>query len=254
MQFLKPIDENSTRHLFNTEYVQNKLKLRYVGPALSDGGDRQDSPDCLVLDVSSDKWDILRAEFKFIPENGASDFSHNGQFDLAIIWDLTPKLRERRRDFEQELKDQNGCRRLILIRENIASDSLVDYTWENINMLRDFPTKEITDYVLAREAFYVWPLLVAAKISPNPFKFSKMIELLDQRFPEVRSMTKQGKANVLASWSQKHSKNLIEFLYADNYAWTKRYNAQLAAALLTQLLTDRFRCTLPSESDITSVI
>lgn len=255
MYFFKPEDEMSLRHLFENEYVQNRTKLYYVGPVLSDGGVKLTSPDALVLDRSGEKEKVLRAEFKFNLDNGAADFAHNGQFDLAVVWQIPDSWRDRKDQLAQDLLKQNGCRRIVSLADSLPSKSLLDYNLENIALVSQFPAKEIENFLVEREPHFVWPLLVAAKISPGNFKLKRLTELLEARFAIVKAMDPRGRANVTTAFFQKTAKfQFIKHMFADSYTWNNSINAAASVVLLEVILRERFKCPLPSEDELKAAL
>lgn len=107
----RPIDEMSLRHLFSTAYAQEVLRLSYIGPVLGSSGSIESSPDGMILDMKSHPFRSLRCEFKFIPSS-KNEFSHNGRFDIAIVWSLPSGISKDQ--LLHELLEQNGCSRLIV--------------------------------------------------------------------------------------------------------------------------------------------
>ena len=119
----KPIDEMSLRHLFSTNYASSLLKIEYWGPVLNHLGQIEPSPDCNVLDKRTEPFLIKKCEFKFIPR-GLVDFEDNGNFDIAIVWDLPNNLNHN--DLLQQLRIQNHCLELIILNDLRAFRRLPD--------------------------------------------------------------------------------------------------------------------------------
>ena len=104
----KPIDEMSLRQLFSTDFSKELLRLSYIGPVLNKNtGKIDDSPDALILDMRKSPHQIKRCEFKYAPKS-KGDFSHNGNFDIAVMWSIQPPLT--RQQLEKELFEQNGLK------------------------------------------------------------------------------------------------------------------------------------------------
>ena len=125
--FFKPVDEMSLRQLFSTDYAKSQLLLSYIGPVITPAGSIDTSPDALILDMRKSPYQTKRCEFKFIPTNKI-DFSHNGQFQIAIIWDYGYDKEQIRKD----LLEQNGCSEVIALSEIKAFSSLADYKYETV--------------------------------------------------------------------------------------------------------------------------
>jgi len=130
----KPIDEMSVRHLFSSNYAQEELRLSYIGPVLNSSGKIETSPDCMIMDMRSHPFRSLRCEFKFVP-SGKEDFSHNGKFDIAIMWSLPQGLSKQQ--LKDELFKQNGCTELVVLDEWKAFKDLPVYTIESPSKLSD---------------------------------------------------------------------------------------------------------------------
>jgi len=237
----------SLRHLFSTAYAQEILKLSYAGPVLNTAGSIESSPDCMIMDMRSHPFKLLRCEFKYIPQ-GKEDFVHNGKFDITILWSSPPG--RSRSQLTQELLTQNGCAEIIVLEEMKAFCDLPKYTIDAL--LRIGNTDIIKRVALTKEAPSVFALCIAAQLYPNNFRMASMLELLSTRFPSVRRMHAKGKASVVSAFVQTKPPFLIR-MYSDSYRWTSEFDSTSASAELRQLLTTNFRATLPTSDDLDQV-
>jgi hypothetical protein len=71
------------------------------------------------------------ARFKYFPFN-YSEFSHNGQFDIAIIWKLKGVTKEK---LLTDLKKQNGCKEILVLSSYLVFDKLKDYNQSSIDSI-----------------------------------------------------------------------------------------------------------------------
>ena len=67
------------------------------------------------------KYDI-ECEFKFMPVS-YSDFAHNGQFDIAIVWEISAVISKEK--LLNEINIRNGCNEIIVLSEYIEFRSLL---------------------------------------------------------------------------------------------------------------------------------
>jgi hypothetical protein len=247
MPLFRPIDEMSLRHLFSSSYAQEALRLSYLGPVLSPTGTIESSPDCLVLDRRKRPFRPLRCEFKFIPL-GKDDFAHNGQFDIAVVWNL--QRGQTKDGLLRDLLQQNGCAELIVLDSIKAFRDLPAYTTDvparlgNVDVVRDIAIKMPLATVFA--------FCVAARLAPGKFDMGRMVELLSRRFPEVRKMQPRGRANVISSGLQTKPP-LIELMHGKAYRWAGEIDSVSAAAELTELIRSNFDAEDPMAEDLEAV-
>ncbi len=247
MPLFSPIDEISLRHLFSSSYAQEALGLSYIGPVLSPAGTIESSPDCLVLDRRKRPFRPLRCEFKFIPL-GKNDFAHNGQFDIAIVWNL--QRGQSRDGLLNELLQQNGCNELIILDSIKAFRDLPAYTTDilthlgNVGVVRDLAIKMPLPTVFA--------FCIAARLSPGRFDMDRMIDMLSKRFPNVRKMQPRGRANVISAGVQTKPP-LIERMHGKIYRWASDIDSVPAAAELTELIRVNFDAQDPTAEDLDAV-
>jgi len=240
---LRPLDEMSLRQLFSTPFAKELLGLSYIGPVLDQFGKVDTSPDALILDMRKSPYKVLRCEFKFIP-NSKDDFSHNGKFDIAVIWSYGKVEREK---LKADLLHQNGCYEIIALEENKAFHSLIEYTNENIKLSQDFTA--LKTVILKRDPAYVTCLYMAASVYPKRINYEFMIEYLSRRFPQVAGMGAKGKSNAVTAFTQT-SPPLMEWVFAKNYSWVKDFDSKIGKAYLAELLQINFRIDLPTDKDL----
>jgi hypothetical protein len=239
----RPIDEMSLRHLFSTPFAKEILGLSYVGPVLDHFGKVDTSPDALILDMRKSPYKVLRCEFKFSP-NGKEDFSHNGKFDVAVIWSYGKVEKEK---LKADLLDQNGCYEVVALEESKEFHSLLEYNNENIKSSQDFTSLKAT--ILKRDPAYVTCLYMAAAVYPKRIDYEGMIEYLSRRFPQVASMGAKGKSNAVTAFTQT-TPPLMEWVYAKNYSWVIDFDSKVGKAYLAELLQLNFRIDLPTDKDL----
>lgn len=234
----------SLRHLFSTKWAQNELRLSYIGPVLNDAGTIESSPDCVILDMRTHPSKLLRCEFKHIP-SGKDDFSHNGLFDIAILWSLPTGVLKQR--LESELLQQNGCSEIIVLETMKAFRDLPAYT---IDALKSLGTNDIVKKLaLRRECASVFALCIAARLYPEKFQMDRMVELLSSKFPSVKRMQPRGRANVVSAFIQTKPP-LLTWRQGKFYCWTSEMNSRSASDELTQLIKSHFGDAPPTDDDL----
>lgn len=211
----KPIDEMSLRHLFSSDKVTNLLKIEYWGPVKNAAGNTETSPDSLVLDKRKTPYTLKRCEFKFKPES-IKDFSNNGSFEIAVVWDLALPKTTGRQEFEKQLQQQNGCDELIVLNDIKAFNSLPEYTSEQ-STFHTIATLEAQLNKIEHDDI-VYSAYLIAKAYPHPINSQKFIELLVEKFPRVRDMSIKGRANVIGRFIQMKPQ-LVKKLYRSSYVW-----------------------------------
>jgi len=243
----QPIDEMSLRHLFSKEIGAKALQMRYLGPVLNNEGKIDSSPDSLILDLRSTPFKIRRGEFKFIPSS-YQDFSHNGQFDVAVVWKLSKGLDEKK--LLDELHSQNGCTEIVIMSNAKALSNLPEYNREVLSI--PFNISSVKDVVLKRQSESIIALYIAASLAPLRFDIDKVAEYLAHRFPNIRSMGPQGRANVVTCWLQT-TPALIENPHLKSYVWSDYFNSSEATEFLEQIITQNLQLDIPAAIDIRSL-
>jgi len=246
----QPIDENSLRHLFSSSYAEDILKMSYLGPVVNESGEIETSPDCLILDKREKQWRTRRCEFKYIARN-KDDFAQNGNFDIAIIWSISPPLTKQ--SLREDLLDQNGCQDIIILSERKAFHNLEKYPVADPKRLNGI--EELRRVILkSRKIKYatVFAAFIAAKIYPEKFEIGKVVNMLSNRFSEVRKMRPQGRANVVSALLQTKPP-LIRIMHGRIYCWNDSINAHLAVKEMEEIIRTRFDKDIPSFDIIDSL-
>ena len=243
----KPIDEISMRHLFSTAYAQEVLHFSYICPVLNDAGAIETSPNAMVLDMRKSPFRPLRCEFKFSPAS-KEDFAHNGHFDIAIIWSLQQGWTRER--LLQDLLMQNECSEVIVLSYIKAFRDLPVYSIDALSRLGG--TDEIRKRALNSEFSSVCVLYIAAKIYPDKFQINNMVNFLVKRFPEIKKMKPQGRANIVSAFIQTKPP-LLNRMHGNFYRWSSEFDSIIAVGELSELITSRFGETLPSDDDFNYV-
>ena len=229
----RPIDEMSLRHLFSTQLANEMLNLSYVGPVLDQLGKVDTSPDALILDMRKSPYRILRCEFKFIP-NSKEDFSHNGKFDIAVIWAYG-----------------NGCYEIIALDESKAFHALPDYSKDAIALAQDF--RGLKSVILKRDVASVIVLYMAASVYPERIDSEKVFDYLAKRFPHIKSMPGKAKGNIVGAFIQTNPP-LLEWVFSKNYQWIQNYDSLIAKTYLAELIQVNFREDLPTDEDLKLIV
>jgi hypothetical protein len=242
MQF-KPIDEFSLRHLFSSEQGEKILKISYLGPILNASGQMETSPDCFVID-RRDRQKILRCEFKYDPFS-YTDFAHNGQFDIAIVWQLTKISKEK---LLTELRNQNGCKEILVLSNYLIFSKLKDYNHVSIDSIETNHQLAIKTIAKNTSNFAtVYASYIAAKMPNLVYSGKKMLALLKEKFPlEFLGVKPQGVSNIITSHTMTKLK-LIKKIRKDYYQWNNEINADTAASVLAEVIEISFGRELPSE-------
>jgi hypothetical protein len=98
----------------------------------------------------------------------------------------------------------------------------------------------------------VFALCIAAKLYPKKFQMDRMVSFLSHRFPSVRKMQPQGRANVVSAFLQTKP-GLLEWMHGKTYRWTSEIDSVVAAAELTELIKKNFDGEAPSNEDLREV-
>lgn len=246
----KPIDEMSLRQLFSTEFGKELLGMSYIGPALDQNGKIDPSPDALVLDMRESPYQVKRCEFKFSPRS-KDDFSHNGKFDIAIMWSIQSPLTKGQ--LQKELLEQNGCYELIVLDEISKFHKLPEYDLTNIS--RNFQIESMKDRILTIKLGLpsVIVIYIASKIYPKRFDSEKMYELLLRKFPSVSTIQSKGTGNLIGSFVQTNPP-LIKRVYGKSYEWNNDFDPVISSSFISELITVNFRGEIPSDEDIKNMI
>lgn len=246
----KPIDEMSLRQLFSTEYGKNILGMSYIGPVLDQLGKIDPSPDALILDMRKNPYQVKRCEFKFRPSS-VTEFSHNGKFDVAIMWSISAPLTKE--SLLKGLFEQNGCLELIVLDEISEFHALPDYNLSNVS--RNYSILSLKSSLLKVKSGLpsIYILYIASKIYPKRFDSDKILELLLKKFPSVNAMKPQGRGNVVSAFLQT-TPPLIKKMYGKSYEWNGDFDPITSNALLAELIRLHFRGDLPNDFEVHSVI
>jgi len=239
----RPIDEMSLRHLFSTQFAKEIINLAYVGPVLDQLGKVDTSPDALILDMRKSPYKILRCEFKFMP-NSKEDFSHNGKFDVAVIWAYGNISKDK---LKADLLEQNGCYEIIALDETKAFHSLPEYNKDTINLEQDF--EKLKQVILKRDQASVLCLYMAASVYPARINSEKVFDYLSKKFAYIKAMPAKAKGNVVGAFIQTNPP-LLEWVFAKNYQWIKDYDSLVAKTILAELIQINFRLELPTKEDL----
>jgi len=246
----QPIDENSLRHLFSSSYADDILKMSYLGPVVNESGEIETSPDCLILDKREKQWRTRRCEFKYIAY-GKGDFTQNGNFDIVIVWSISPPLTKQ--NLLEGLSDQNGCQEIIVLSERKEFFDLEKYAIFDPKQLNGIEGLR-TVLLEIREIKYptVFAAFIAAKMYPEKFDMSKVVNVLSNRFQDVKKMQPQGKANVFSKLLQTKPP-LIKKMHGRIYCWNDSINAHLAVKEMEEIIRTRFYKDIPSSDIIDSL-
>jgi hypothetical protein len=237
----KPIDEMSLRHLFSSNYSTSILKIQYWGPIINHLGQIEPSPDCYIIDKRNEPYQIKKCEFKYIPRS-KDDFRHNGNFDIAIIWDLPQGIN--RTAFLRQLSDQNNCLELIVLNDLNSFRRLPDYSIpEQVNFAL---IERMNGFLLAREPDVIFTSYLIAKKYPNNINSARLAELLGQKFQRIRNMSPQGRGNAIARFLQMNPP-LIVHRYGIYYCWNNDFEPKAAINSMERLYREHFTLDIPSD-------
>jgi len=246
MNYFKPIDEMSLRHLFASDLGESILNMVYIGPVLNPGGSIESSPDSVILDRRNGDWKLKKCEFKYFP-NSKEDFKENGNFDLAIIWSLPKSLTKEK--LEEDLLGQNKCPEIIVLSDYVQFSRLPEY-----KLIND--VKELHNSSILRESLRrlsrpcIYCAYIAAAIYPTKFNINMMIESLLSKFPELQKMHPKGRGSGLVGALQQMRPQLVEQMDGDNYRWDNDLNPEFAIGDITYIMTDKFQLELPDSNII----
>lgn len=246
----KPIDEMSLRHLFSTKEATNILNIEYWGPVLNDRNNIESSPDCLVLDKRTNPYTLKRCEFKYEPTS-INDFSHNGRFDIAIVWNLKLPNTISLEEFKQRLQQQNGCSEVIVLTDRIEFSTLPNYTAEQRNFHNITPLEGLLNRIEHDDI--VFGAYIIAKSYPQPIHSQDLIKLLVEKFPRVGKMSPQGRGNVISRYGQMKPP-LVTKLYRNCYVWNNQdFNAEESIRILEAHITNVRNFDVPQDDMVRRV-
>ena len=244
----QPIDEMSLRHLFSSELGEKALNLSYLGPTLNDAGQIDQSPDCLILDKKTNQ--VKRCEFKFDPTS-ASDFKHNGNFDIAIVWKLSKVSREK---LLEGLKEQNGCERIINMSENAHFNTLLVYNHEMLNSIRFAEQSNIRQIALNSKYISVLFSYIAASNPNSEFHGPSLQNLFKAEFAhDLKELSINKISNLIVSHTQTKPQLIVKNR-KDFYQWNHELDPKLASSVLGELLINNFKKQLPTKDFIYKIL
>jgi hypothetical protein len=253
----QPKNEMALRHLFSSDFCENELRISYLGPVLNSSGGVEDSPDCLVVDKRDNRrWRILKCEFKHKNKKPMRKerFINNGNFDIAIVWDIDPPLTKEA--LLGDLSIQNRCSEVIVLTDYQAFRDLPMYSG-NISAEELNGIDKLRQVIIPLKSYAtVAAAYIAASLYPRPFKLDKMIKVLEDKYPEVRSTPRRGRANFVTRLRQRKTKKaqLIRPLHGDTYEWNySAINPEMAIKEIQQISRERFHTDIPSREMIESV-
>jgi len=243
----KPIDEMSLRQLFSTAFAQELLRLAYLGPVVNAAGAVETSPDAMILDMRRSPYQPLRCEFKFSPGN-KDDFSHNGRFDIAIVWSLPQGCN--RNQLTADLLGQNECSEVVVLSDTKAFRDLPPYSMDALSRLGGADV--VREKALKTEFPSVCALFWAAKLYPNKFRMDRMVDYLAKRFPAVKKMQPKGRANVVTAFIQTKPP-LLSRMHGNYFRWSSECDSVVAVGELSELIVSRFGEALPPDTDVEEI-
>ena len=240
----------SLRHLFSSNYASQVLKLEYWGPVLDNNSNITPSPDCLIVDKRSEPYRLRRCEFKYQPSN-IKEFEHNGNFDLAIIWDLSQGLA--RDKIKHQLREQNKCEELIILSDYPQFKKLPDYSISD--QLISHSVQNMVSFLLEREPHVIFSAYLICGAFPKFIHSGKLVEILVDNFESIRRMSDQGKANATYSlFLQAKPRPIIEKKYGIVYCWNNYYQPKISLNRITELMNTNFNMTTPSKDLVNRII
>jgi len=247
--YFQPVDEMALRHLFSSSFGEDVLRMSYLGPVLNASGQRQESPDCLILDKRAYPWKVLRCEFKYEAYD-KSQFADNGQFDIAIMWKIRyPVTKE---SLLEQLRVQNGCQEVVILSNEAAFSHLEEYHVPDSSEYNGIDKVEKVLLNITKNAYpTAYAAYIVTAIYPDVFKMDKMVNVLANRFPEVKGMHPKGRTNVVSKLLQTKPP-LIRCLYWQHYIWTSDISAREALKVIEQLIRTRFRREVPDSETISA--
>lgn len=232
----------SLRQLFSTSYASNSLKIQYWGPVLNHLGEIEQSPDCIVLDKRKNPFVLRRCEFKYIPE-GSYSFSENGNFDIAIVWNLPPNLTHE--NLLQKLREQNKCSELIVLYDLRDFRRLPEYTIpEKINF---YLIQKLKDYLISREPDVIYSAYLIANSHPKTIDSEKLANLLADKFSRIRDMKPQGRINAIVGSAQMQPA-VLEYKHGNKYSWNDNFDPIASINMMEELFRENFQIEIPNKN------
>ena len=246
--YFKPVDEMSLRQLFSTDYAKLHLRLSYIGPVITPTGSIDTSPDALILDMRKSPYKTKRCEFKFVP-NSASDFSHNGEFEIAIVWGYGSAITKEQ--LKAELLQQNSCSEIIALSELKAFSTLANYNYNSV--FKGLLIQDIKKVVINRNAASVEAAYILSKSADTFVESDKLIEFLMKKYPSVKQMEPRGRGNVISAFIQTNPP-LVVRLNQNNYRWNLDFDPCIASVELAKILRENFLSEPTSDDDIRIIL
>jgi len=242
--YFKPIDEMSLRQLFSTDLAKGQLKLAYIGPVINSTGQIETSPDGLLLDMRNSPYRLVRGEFKYVPTS-AGDFSHNGKFDIAVIWDYGQGTSKQQ--LEADLLRQNGCAEIVSLAEHKVFRNLPEFSYDHFSQRR--VVENLEPMLLKRELHSVMAAYIAVRKYPKTINSTQLVDFLAKKLPSVAKMQPQGRGNIISAFMQTNPA-LIKHMNLNNYRWNADFDPVTAASVIASILKDNFASDIPSDEDL----
>ena len=250
----KPVNEKHLEHLVSSDFFQKNCNLEYLGPVLLPNDNVADSPDMLLLDRRNKNTSYKTCECKFSP-NSYKDFAHNGNFDIAILWECKIDIDKLKLD----LFKQNKCKEVLVLSNLNVFSKLPNYhNLLNNNIINSFYIDKLKEKLKKGQEYTSFVAYIATKIYPKKFSSNAMYDLLIENFESVRSLGSKGKMNSVNALIQVIKKGDPErFLINQSkksYKWNNKIiDSKLALTIITEIISNFFNGKFPSEEDIKRV-
>jgi hypothetical protein len=259
----KPANEKMLEHLLSNKQAQDELGIEYVGVVLNNKGQIEKSPDAILKDRRHNKVRLRRCEFKLTPKS-AKEFSHNGKFDLAIVWSLGGGLD--RSKLLQSLRTKHGCEEIIVLEDDFKFFSdLPVYTYQNTN--NDLETlKNISwaeKYLMSKDFSSLFVASIFVHAYPNHVDIQKLYSVLEKyknkpEYKKIKSLLEsgKGKANIFNQFTQKNKDYplFLEKKPNNEFKWGLNYSPDIMKSLIKKIAAHHNNKSLPDDRKMKEIV
>lgn len=251
----KPVNEKHLEHLVSSDFFQKNCNLEYIGPVLLPNNSVLDSPDMLLLDKRKSSLSFKTCECKFSPTS-FKDFAHNGEFDIAIIWECNIDLEK----LKVDLFKHNKCNEVIVLSKLNIFNKLPQYkNFQNKeNEWSYFYIDKLKHKLSMGKEYTSFVAYIAASIYPKRINKDKLRDLLNEKFESVRKLNKRGQSNSYSALTQVIGKGNPERILSkkgeNTYQWNNELiDSKIGLSIISKFISDYFYGKFPSEEDINRV-
>jgi hypothetical protein len=258
----RPVNEKMLEHLLSNKQVQNELEIEYVGVVLNNKGQIEESPDAILKDRRQKNIRLRRCEFKLTPKSD-KEFSHNGKFDLAIVWSLGGGLD--RAKLLQSLRTKHGCEEIIVLEDDFKFFSdLPCYTYEDTQ--KDLATLKNIEwaekFLNSKDFSSLFVASIFIHAYPAHVDIQKLYSVLEKfknkpEYKKLKSLLEsgKGKANIFNQFTQKNKSYplFLEKKPNNEFKWEVKYRPEIMKNLIKKIASNHNNKSLPDDKKMKEI-